>query len=407
MHADPSSMPQSAQWSRIGLTYLSVIVVNLNIHAIPPTILTLMKELDISYFTAGLFMTVHSIVFCISNLFAGMLSDRIGPRRIILCGLVVTFIAGMVFSYSSNIYLLVGTRVLTGCAAAATIAPAIMYLLRWISVRNQPVAISGHSASLTAGSAIAFLITPILISGYPWRSLFRVYALMSIALAICLIALRKDSNWPSTKRISVFRSESEVTGFINPTILLISMIMFIIMFQIVGSMTWLAPWLQERCGLSPLGVGIGSMAYSLVGIPSALAGGYLGRKFFSSDIRRLMGFSQMAMAVSTITVLFVFLEGNSYLSILIVVIMLARGGSFLCVPPLLTLAQRAVKPQLAGSAIGFVTTIAQLGGFLGSLMGGIIINETGEYRLLWIIFAATILIAVAIYVPLKRSVSRP
>ncbi|MBM3302843.1 MAG: MFS transporter, partial [Deltaproteobacteria bacterium] len=88
------------------LAYLSI-VLYINIFCIPPIALSLMRETGIGHFQVGLLMTVYTLVYCFSNLAAGILSDRFGPKAVMTGGLLLGYLTTWILSATSSFPLMV------------------------------------------------------------------------------------------------------------------------------------------------------------------------------------------------------------------------------------------------------------------------------------------------------------
>jgi len=390
-------LPQSS-WFIVFVAYVSVVVLYINIFSIPPIILSLIRDTGINHFQAGLLMTVYTAIYCVSNIVTGILSDRFGPKKIMMGGLLISFLSSLIFTYTSNFNIMLITRATTGIGAASMTSPCIVYILSWLPSKKASLGVSGHLASLTLGSGIVFLITPIIIEIYPWRLLLRLYAILGFMILILFYILSKgyrEKNYVTSS--SIIDKKDTIS---KSPIILLSAILFITLFQIGGTMTWLTPWLEERCTLSSIKVGLGSMTFALAGVPSSIFGGYISSNYASSKIQNILYLSMVGMLISVSTGAFVWLESNKYFFFIFVVILLSRWGSFMSVGPLLSIVSRLVKKNSKGFAIGLVNSIAMSGGFLSSLLGGYIIEHTGEYRLLWITFSVLLIFSTLVLHPL-------
>jgi ACS family hexuronate transporter-like MFS transporter len=179
-------------------------------------------------------------------------------------------------------------------------------------------------------------------------------------------------------------------------LLVVSLLLFVIFMQIGGNTTWLAPWLEEKCLLSPIQVGIGAMTFSLIGIPSSLCGGYI---FNRKNIAHLTG---AGLLLSAASILYVRLEGAGFYS-LIIVIVLTRWGSYMCVGPLMSIVSSVVPPRSKGLALGVANSVCMCGVAISSFLGGYIIERTGEYSWLWIVCSVSLIFCALCVTPLLRS----
>lgn len=343
-------------------------------------------------------MTVYTAFYCVSNVFTGILSDMVGSKKVMTGGLLIACISSFIFTYTSNFNIMLATRAVIGISAASMTSPCIVYILSWLPSKKESLGVSMQLASLTLGSGIVLLITPILIGIYPWRSLLRLYAILGFIVLTLFYIFSNNS-----------REENYIAGFsvmnkkdivLTPSILLLSAILFIALFQIGGTMTWLTPWLEEGCMLSPIMVGLGSMVFALAGIPSSLFGGYVFSNYMDGKTQNIVYLSIIGTMISVSTGAFAWLEDSKYFLFILFVIILSRWGSFMAFGPLLSVVSRLVKQSSRGLAIGFVNSVAMSGGFLSSLLGGYVIEHTGGYRLVWITFSVLLVFSTLVLHPL-------
>ena len=380
------------------LLYLSVIVLYVNIYAVPPMTLSIIRELGISHFQAGLLMTTFAVVYCLGNALVGLLSDRWGALRVMVGGLSLGYLASLLLSVTGNFPVMLASRVLSGVAAAAMTTPCLITLIRWFPPERKSLSVSLHLASLTLGSAVVFLVTPVLLPHISWRTLLRLYALAgAVALIPLLLLLRGPAVVPAARRAagggSIPRPAAAVVA-------LLSAVLFVTLFQIGGTLTWLAPWLEEKSGFLPLQAGLAAMTFSLVGIPSALLGGYLADRLTGPRALRIVRMSMVGVLVSTAVVALGWLQGPRWFALVLVVIVLSRWGSFMAVGPLLSLVPRLARPGEEGSLMGVVNAVTMSGSVAASFIGGLIIEVAGNYRSLWIVLAAALLVSALVLHPL-------
>ena len=386
----PSSVIPSF-WPSITLSLLSLVALYINIFSIPPITLLLIRETGISHFQAGMLMTVYSVSYCIGNIFAGLLSDRYGAKTIMVSGLLLAFFSSILFTYTNSFHVMLISRGLIGLSAASMTSPCIIYLLAFLPPRKRGLGVSGHLSSLTLGSGIVLLMTPLLTRICPWRPLLQLYALLGLLPSLLFLCLGKSL--PVESSVSRSADRPPKAAILNGPVLLLSAILFVALFQIGGTLTWLPSWLEERCLLSPIEVGMGAMTFALAGIPSAILGGYLSDRESPHRMKRIVRLSRTGMLISVTTAAFVWLETYRSFPLILAVIILSRWGSFMSLGPLLSVVPRLVHPSLSGLAVGFVNAVALAGGFLSSLMGGYLIERTGQYRWIWTVFAAALLVS--------------
>jgi YNFM family putative membrane transporter len=376
--------------TRIGLTYCSVIALYINVYSIPPLTVALIEEIGINHVQAGLLTTAFAIALCVGNVVMGLLSDHTDPVRIVYVGLLIGFFSSLGFSYTSHFGIMVLLRVIIGLSVAAATVPAMLYILSLLPSQKGSLGISGHLASIVLGCGIALLITPVLASIYPWRLLLKCYAgsgILVVLLFMASVSNRTETSYP----VSIKNRKTTIFP-----LALISAILFVVFFQIGGNMTWLAPWLEEKCMYSSAKIGVGSMTFALTGIPSSIFGAYMYNK------KRTFSYLGMGILLSVLNGSYVWVESANSFPLVLVIIALSRWGSYMCVGPLLSVASELVRSHSKGVVLGFTNSVCMVGVIVSSFFGGYIIESTGEYHLLWISFSIILLIAPLILIPILQ-----
>jgi predicted MFS family arabinose efflux permease len=383
---------------RATFLYLGVLVLYVNIYAVPPMTLSIIRELGIGHLQAGLLMTTFAVMYCIGNALVGYLSDRFGALRVMAAGLALGFLASLLLSVTRSFPVMVASRLLSGMAAAAMTTPCLVTLMRWFPPERRSLSVSLHLAALTLGSALVFLVTPLLLPYLSWRVLLRLYALAGAAVLAPFPFLFRQAGAeaPEAQRRTRGRLERPAVAVVA----LLCAVLFVTLFQIGGALTWLPPWLQERGGFSPLQIGLASMTFSLAGIPSTLLGGWLADRPGARRGPRIIAMSLVGVSISSSVLALGWLQDARWFALVVLVIVLARWGSFMAVGPLLSLVPRLAPPGGQGSLMGLVQAVTMSGSVAASFAGGLVIQLTGAYRALWALFAAALLASAAVLHPL-------
>jgi predicted MFS family arabinose efflux permease len=154
------------------------------------------------------------------------------------------------------------------------------------------------------------------------------------------------------------------------------------------------PGFVHSCGL-PVAVGAG--AVSLIGlfnVIGSLAAGELAQRWRRRELLVLIYAARgvliawLMMAPKTIETILVFsaLMGLLYLS---------------TVPPTVALVARNFGTRWLATIFGLVFLGHQIGGFTGAVLGGLIVDWTGSYDLMWSINIAAAAFAALIHLPVK------
>jgi len=162
------------------ITALAALSVDLSLPVLP----TMTADLSAGKAAAHLTLSLFVLGFAGGQIFLGPLSDHVGRRPVLLCGLAAYIAAGVGCALAPSITVLVIMRFLQGLSACAgaVIARAIIR-----DVFDRPSAAAKQSM-LTVVTTMAMLIAPIIgawllaVSGWRW-----VFALLPLAGTVILM----------------------------------------------------------------------------------------------------------------------------------------------------------------------------------------------------------------------------
>lgn len=164
----------------LGHTAASHNMVHLFEGVLPPLIPILLSEFGTDYFHLGMVVTIFSYGFGLGALPAGYLSDRFGPKRLIIIYLLG---AGVLFTgiFTVNTLLVYGVIMCVIGMFCSLYHPAANTLIaRTFAQKGRAFAINGIVGSL--GVAMAPALSAWLGSAFGWKTPHVVYGLMGIAL---------------------------------------------------------------------------------------------------------------------------------------------------------------------------------------------------------------------------------
>jgi predicted MFS family arabinose efflux permease len=120
---------------------------------------------------------------------AGTLAERFGPRRVMLCGAVLTVAGGLLGGLASSLPLLAAARVLIGLGTSASF-PSAMLLIRLrataVGMTEPPgTVLSGLAVFGQATMMLGLPLGGLLISAAGWRAAF----LLNVPLAVLVVLL--------------------------------------------------------------------------------------------------------------------------------------------------------------------------------------------------------------------------
>ena len=308
--------------------------------------------------------SLTATVYSILGLFAGGISDRLGPRRVLLGG-ACALAAGLVLTASmhslAGIYVAYGAGV--GLAIACGYVPMLAAVGGWFE-RYRNAAMGVAVAGIGAGTLTVSPLAALLIDHFGWRGAYRILGgAGGVAMMLCAMVAeappRPATNAPF-RFASYFRSGDFVQLYIS--LLLVSIPVYIPFVYLVG-------FAESR--------GIGEVpAAALVGFVGAAS--LVGRLGFGPLATRLGGvlpmyrLSLLTMAFSYLIWPFVF---NYWMLVLFTVVMGSAYGGMVALSPAVVADLFGVEGL--GTTLGALYTSFSISALAGPPLVGFAIDRGG------------------------------
>jgi predicted MFS family arabinose efflux permease len=222
------------------------VIAFMGIGLVDPILKSIASQLDATPSQVSLMFTTYMAIMGIAMLVTGVVSSRIGPKRTLLCGLVLIIVFAALAGSSSSVGAIVGFRAGWGLGNALFVATALATIV--MSARGSTAqAIILFEAALGIGIASGPLIGG-LLGEHSWRApFFGVSVLMLVALVATTFFL--PSTPPTGRRTSL---ADPFRALRHPALLLIALTAI---FYNIGFFTILAagPFALPRAGIIEIG----------------------------------------------------------------------------------------------------------------------------------------------------------
>ncbi len=325
----------------------------------------------------GLAMGVYGLTQGLLQLPFGMVSDRLGRKRVIVFGLLV-FAAGSALAASADTlaWLIIG-RCLQGAGAVSAVVTALLADLTRDVVRTKAMALVGASIGLMF--ALSLVLAPALAAWAGLPGLFALTAALALAaLAVVLWAVPVEP--PRRPRPARGSLRAVLTHV--PTLRLNFGV-----FVLHGVM--LAMWVSVPGML--VEAGLAKSRHWWIYLPTVTASffvmsatlfplerrGYLRAVFLSAVGLIALAYLGLACAAAAQANH----PGAIGLGVLGLLLFVFFCGSNILEASQPSIASRAAPPDARGAALGFYNTLQSLGFFAGGLAGGALLKAGGPVSL--------------------------
>jgi len=372
----------------IWITYSAFYLCRVNMSIAIPGI---MKEFGYSKTVMGGILTCLFITYAAGQFINGQLGDRLGARRLISFGLLISGVLNIVFGFSSVITAMMIFWGLNGYFQSMGWSPSVKTVANWFPPEKRGKMSGLLGTSYQIGNAYSWALAGFVVGLLGWRWAFWIPGIIVILLAIHWYI--RGRNAPEEVGLPTIEEESagiEVTGetrkdhyiglsstlatvLKNPRIWVVAFGLFCLNIIRYGFMSWAPTYMFEVQKAA-----ISTAAYKAIAIPvagclGAILAGWITDRFFES--RR----APVAMVMLIFLGLFAWLFPRipvdrwvlSFICLLVIGFM-TYGPHVLMVG---TIAMDFGTRKAAASAAGFIDCFGYIGAALTGIGSGLLIDK--------------------------------
>lgn len=341
------------------------------------------EEFDAAKGATAVIFGVTTFLFFSLSIISGRMSDRFGPRVVLLVGAAALFLGLMATSRVQSLgvgYVTYGIGV--GIAAACGYVPMVSVVGGWF-VEYRAVAVGLAVAGIGVGTSVLSPLSAALIDRWGWRDTYVFFAIAgSLLLVACipLMARPPGDGMPQPSRFA--------DALASPVFRRFAMSAFMLGLALFVPFVFVGQYAKER-GVDPVAAAV------LVGVLGGSS--VVSRVGFGSLVRRFGSFRlyRACLMINCSSFAVWFVAGSSYFVLVLFVLVLGVGyGGFVALSPIVISDRLGVAGL--GSILGLLYTAPGVGALIGTPSAGWIIDNTDSYR--WAITACLVcgVIAVAL-----------
>lgn len=338
---------------------------------------------DTGWSTTGIStaMTLAFVALALGSVGWGYLSDRVGPRIVVLAGSVLLATGLALASLATSLLAFqVLFGVVVGISAAAIFAPLMACVTGWFDTRRS-LAVSLVSAGMGMAPMTMSPLAAWLIEGHDWRGSLQIIAALSAAVMVPLAmlirrppALAQDAS-AATSGAAPEPALSVGQAMRSAPFLILVLTSFLSCATHSGPIFHTVSY-AVTCGI-PLMAAVSIYSLEgLAGMGGRLVFGLLGDRFGAA---RVLVLALLAQAIVVLGYVYARELGSFY------TVAALFGFTYAGVMPLFAVIARENFPlRMMGTVIGSTTMASSLGMALGPVLGGFIYDTFTSYAWLFV-----------------------
>jgi len=373
----------ATRWDIVLMALGAGILAGFQVGKVPPALPVLRESLGLDLVSAGWLTSIYYAIGAAVAVAVGLLSDRVGPRRLMLAGVAFLGVGSLMGGLVSGSAWLLVARFVEGFGFVGITVTAPKLIATAARPRDHGLAFGIWGAYMPLGMAIAMLIAPALLDSIGWRGFWLVSAVLVALFMAALGWSLHPRRWPVA-----FDAQAPDWPGVRETLVRAALWLFGLSFalytlQWFAITAWLPTFLIETQGRSAAGAAIwGAMVVAANAFGNFAAAWLMHRR---APRWVLTGIAFCAMGGASAGI---FLSGTpDDLKIVLAFVFSAVGG-LLPAAAIAGAAAHAPRAAFVAMASGFVVQGAAIGSLLGPPVMAAAVEGLGGWAASWWVMLA-------------------
>ena len=358
----------------------------------------LAQYFSLGFSQIGFIRAVYTGAMWLLEIPAGILSESLGERRLLVLGIIGTGIGFFAVSFTEGYYGVLLALFIAGCGAAFQHSLCSSLISKSFGEPERRIALGSYNASGDIGKLALTLVASLLLGiGVGWQTITLGYGLLAVAVSLTiwiLLGAKRAGKLSSIKLKEIARSKNwgikDRLGFTN-----LAAIVFLVSLIQDGFLVFITFVMIEKQ------VSTGFVAFA---VPAILCGGILG-KYAGGLLAARIGVIRSIVLFELLTaigiLLVIYAQGNISFFLLPLVGVFLQGSSSITYGTVSNLVH--TKQQSRGFSI--IYTITSSASFIGPAIFGLIIDLFG-FKVMMTMMVTLVLVTFPLCYLLKLALER-
>ncbi|MEP9367447.1 MFS transporter [Xanthobacter sp. VNH20] len=359
--------------------------------ALAPLFLVMRDDLGVSFTELGLILSIFYLFSGAGQVLAGVLVDRFGADRLLLCGIVLQSASIAALGAAPSYVAMLPLAMLAGLGNSVYHPADLSILSHRVGGKRLGRAFAAHVIFGNIGFALSPIVSGGLALMYGWRAALIILGIACLCVAVGLMCGRAVLRTPSHAERRADHAAGPAPSFMHilmtPVVLLAFLYFLLSAMSLVGVQNFSITAFQEGFGVSAAVAAFAVTAYQIGQAAGVAAGGWLADRITRHHVVAMVGLSMAAL----MCLLLGFVAYGPAAAVGLLTLIGASVG--VTMPSRDVLVRRAAAAGSTGKVFGVVYSGYDIGSLIGPVVYGVLL----DHHLNHVVFmAAAIPLALAV-----------